>query len=914
MPAAKMLNLKTQTSLEAENLFTDREEPRKAFWDLYNSMENGNYEVLAYYGVGGIGKTTLLKQIGKEMDEKIADGNRDHLFISFESKPEKENALYMISRQLMICNKGLECPLFDEAFRRMLEASGKSAEPYERKMKEFISDSPVLSRLVEFGNDLSPIPAVGTTIKTIESIVNFAQTKAKEKEMSEGENAYLYNEIKYSEAKELRKKLHLYLRKDIEEYMLNRSKPFVFLIDGYENFVDIRETGKEAMYLEEDEWLKNPDTGLSPIPNTIWVLAGREQPHWDPEILPAEHMHRIGDLAEADAISFFNKAGITDRELVKDLYRLTNGTPAYLDMCVKTYREVARERMPVIGDFGKNTSEFAKRYLENMNPDMRNMICILVGLPNVWEKELAREVAILAGKEHCIHTLDEILTMSIIERIDEGYKLHKTLREVIEKEHRASAWGGEVTIMSEAAQKVLDVLTDKIISSDDKDNRTEDLKKFVEILNKEETTISEEKLRQVSEVIKGEIKLTANYALCEEVLTSMVKFVYKQDFSANMKVHIQNHVVANLYRQGRYKECLELAESVYNFAITKLEVDDLDRIDSMDSLAMGYYACGDFYKAVELQEKCYELKKQKLGEANNETLSCLSHLSAYYSEIHNDEKALQLTEHCYEMRKKALGEEHPDTLINLSNLAICYSNVGDSKKALELSEMCYEMRKKVLGEEHPSTLLALSNLSNRYSGFDDEKALQFAQQCYDLRKKVLGEEHPETLSSLNNLANRFSDVGDNSRSLELAKQCYELRKRILGESHPLTVKTLNNISSMYCDIGDYTEALRLMQQCYEMRKMILGEENPETLKCLASLAVFNWKLGNKEKSIELTEQCYELRKRALGEENPATMQILYSLAYRYMEAGEYAKAQEYLNVHKEIKKRIAIKKHLGDNA
>ena len=59
---------------KANKVFTDRKEPRKSFWDRYNQFEEqmneeGDISVLAYYGIGGIGKTTLLKKLIEELKE-----------------------------------------------------------------------------------------------------------------------------------------------------------------------------------------------------------------------------------------------------------------------------------------------------------------------------------------------------------------------------------------------------------------------------------------------------------------------------------------------------------------------------------------------------------------------------------------------------------------------------------------------------------------------------------------------------------------------------------------------------------------------------------------------------------------------------------------------------------------------------
>ena len=64
---------------KAERIFVDRIETRKAFWDAFSTAQKGLEEpfVLHYYGVGGIGKTSLHSQLVKELQECCpkSDGN-----------------------------------------------------------------------------------------------------------------------------------------------------------------------------------------------------------------------------------------------------------------------------------------------------------------------------------------------------------------------------------------------------------------------------------------------------------------------------------------------------------------------------------------------------------------------------------------------------------------------------------------------------------------------------------------------------------------------------------------------------------------------------------------------------------------------------------------------------------------------
>ncbi|MBQ9097267.1 MAG: hypothetical protein IJY55_02595 [Clostridia bacterium] len=73
------MKVRTGKQLEkATRVFTDREEPRAAFWKKYEEVQkeisgDNNIHVLTYYGIGGIGKSTLLKKLISEMKERLAN-------------------------------------------------------------------------------------------------------------------------------------------------------------------------------------------------------------------------------------------------------------------------------------------------------------------------------------------------------------------------------------------------------------------------------------------------------------------------------------------------------------------------------------------------------------------------------------------------------------------------------------------------------------------------------------------------------------------------------------------------------------------------------------------------------------------------------------------------------------------------
>ena len=72
-----------KTQLKASRIFTDREEPRAAFWQQYRRLEEelrceeANVHVLTYYGIGGIGKKNIIKT---EYTKKIGNSIRNSRF------------------------------------------------------------------------------------------------------------------------------------------------------------------------------------------------------------------------------------------------------------------------------------------------------------------------------------------------------------------------------------------------------------------------------------------------------------------------------------------------------------------------------------------------------------------------------------------------------------------------------------------------------------------------------------------------------------------------------------------------------------------------------------------------------------------------------------------------------------------
>lgn len=391
-----------QTEWKAIKEFTDRAEPRKVFWEKYEEKKNNKnneISIITYYGMGGIGKSTLLRKLVDEIKEKYVDAK--YAFLDFERLDNYNNDILEILRYVEGNLKGkynFTFPLFDLV-----------SYTYEVKMGKNAT-KPELSSIFDENNELSflkdvitEIPLIGTITKVI-----YYSDKAKNILQNRLENNKLKTQlgnIDNMEASEIYDNLPYYFALDLKNNVEKLEYPFVFFIDTYEKLVNELENRNA---LDKDLFLRGDNGLILNIPNTIWVIAGREKLKWeenDKDWKESIDQHLLGNLSLTDTKYFLNKAGIIDEKLISDIYDLTHGAPKYLDMCVDTYTSLVNQnKVPTIDDFGKDTTELQKRYLIYMNDAEKDFATMLAFLPN-WTDDNIEEISksILGTFSHSLY-------------------------------------------------------------------------------------------------------------------------------------------------------------------------------------------------------------------------------------------------------------------------------------------------------------------------------------------------------------------------------------------------------------------------------------------------------------------------------------------------------------------------------
>ena len=391
------IKFRTQESSvpQATRVFTDREEPRKAFWKCYDQFKENMLKVvpnerkpkvLVYYGVGGIGKSSLLRQLIKEMDEAATAksiGQPLHVYFDFNLKQEPRAVLEALRNKLSD-DYGFTFPRFDEGCYVYAKKIGENRDRPE--VKSFIERSETLRFAFEAVEDIPIVGSASLLARLADrAIAAFRNMKVKNREELKN--------IESKSAEELLDELPVLFARDIDMNMGDKDEPLVIFLDTYERLVN--EMATIGFPLNNDLWLrgdKDYKNGLIVnAPRVFWVIAGREELKWQ-DWKDLLEQQRLGDLSETDAKNFLQHAGIEDAELLDGIYKLTNGTPVYLDLCVDTFLSlIGKGKVPRIEDFGNNIDTLIERFVRYMD-DLRQEMVSMLSCLGVWSDEMALEI------------------------------------------------------------------------------------------------------------------------------------------------------------------------------------------------------------------------------------------------------------------------------------------------------------------------------------------------------------------------------------------------------------------------------------------------------------------------------------------------------------------------------------------
>ena len=233
----------------------------------------------------------------------------------------------------------------------------------------------------------------------------------------------------------------------------------------------------------------------------------------------------------------------------------------------------------------------------------------------------------LGWVKRCVHAeaVEEILDLdlvrrSLVERTEEGYRLHSLVREFLREKLAAIENGDEVR------RSFAQLMTDKA--------KTIDTTGRTEMLNAVRSAISH-----------------------LEAATTYVRLLEKEDD----RTWSFTGLLWFYQGQSLWTEAEDWADRCCKFATDHFGDRHPDTVISLNNLALLYQSMGQYERALPLYESALEIMRSELGDRHPHTAGSLFNLAALYYNTQKYQKALIFIQEALEIYIPTLGNEHPTT-------------------------------------------------------------------------------------------------------------------------------------------------------------------------------------------------------------------------------------------------------------
>lgn len=342
-----------------ERTFTDR----TAVMELLNEAlirlnEDPQYfQVYSIHGMGGIGKTRLVKEFAKLISPEPV------ISVSFEIERRSEivNNLYQIRRTI-----DFSCPFFDFALLRYWEMTNPAAlnDSFMKLFQSgfFVSMLDVVTEIV--GGSIGSLQAEISlpTLVSPSSILDFLNCLYRK--IPQLRHNALFKTISSTATNELVRKLPTLLGIEIKRLIANGkvSNP-IFIFDSYQ---------ESQPYSESEEWLYDL---VKEIGKGLFIVTSREPLHWNES---GDHLvlHNLQCYPEDEARVLLEETIQNRPDLISQIIESTQCVPIYIDLALNVYES----QKTIVGNVLVEKALFCDRrelvhhFISHMKPSWQSAV------------------------------------------------------------------------------------------------------------------------------------------------------------------------------------------------------------------------------------------------------------------------------------------------------------------------------------------------------------------------------------------------------------------------------------------------------------------------------------------------------------------------------------------------------------
>jgi tetratricopeptide (TPR) repeat protein len=443
------------------------------------------------------------------------------------------------------------------------------------------------------------------------------------------------------------------------------------------------------------------------------------------------------------------------------------------------------------------------------------------------------------------------------------------------------------------------------------DPQNTDLKKLVEFFrnqNQKEIILAEKILtREVEETKK--VESTSEGKLTEEK-DKVVSPVSPPSSSKTSSEEIDeakrlNQQVEELFRQGRYREGLPLADKALGIREKGLGPEHGDVAISLNNLAGLYKALGDYVKAEPLYKRALNIREKVFGPDHQSVGTSLNDLALLYYTLDDNTKAEFLYNRALSIHEKRFGPNHSSVATTLRRLGLVYRKLEKYDKAESFLRRALAIREKAFGPEHFTVATTLNDLGALYVMTGNfNRAEPLFKRALHIHEKEFGPDHLYVATTLQNLASIYIVNWDHTKSESFFKRALAIREKTFGPEHPDVATILNDLGFLYYLLKDFNKAELLYKRSIMIYEKFFSPNHSSLATTLNMLALVYSAQGYYAKAEPLFLRALAIREKRFG---PGSLKVSYTLndlgSYYYL-LGDYSKAESFLMRGLQLREKI----------
>lgn len=407
-----------------EESFIDRQVAKQLYMDKRSSNDK-EYNILSFYGVGGVGKSTLRKELCR-MHVENDDGS---VYMYLDLHPaENRNIEKGILNLVDSCSAKVNFKTFELAYAIYYKKKYPN-EDYSRE-KDLISDNSI----VKIGLHILGILDSGITAVTVE-IIERAVRKSISSKIDDDVKDTLKS-FADSTTDEIEEMLPLFFSYDLEQYLKKNPESKVLIV--FDTFEALNENVLEEVHRRRNErWVQDI---ISYFPseqfnNLLVLIFGRDKLIW-PDWEGLIDQYQLTEFDSYFSKDYLHSVGISSDEIIDTILASSRGLPLILYLMSETYVNMKNDgREPTASDFDGDYPRIVERFLYNLDKDVISVLRIL-SVANSYDANLFKSLI----REYNIHfsatDFEQFNRYSFVTKsdTDERYYIHSIVRDEVLKQ------------------------------------------------------------------------------------------------------------------------------------------------------------------------------------------------------------------------------------------------------------------------------------------------------------------------------------------------------------------------------------------------------------------------------------------------------------------------------------------------